>query len=113
MSGADDLFRRAQANVAYLRSPQFQRDKAAAKERRERIREEKKLDKRRIKSLTKRISRLREERDGLQAYLEEVLLADEPDISPDEVDAALEGCIAELGDCEEELEQLMKKVEAV
>lgn len=105
----DDLYRRAQANLMYLGSAQHRRDMAAAEERRERVKEEKKADKRRIKSLTKRIPRLREERDGLQAYLDEVLLLEEPPISPDEVDHALEGCIAELGDCEEELEELMRK----
>jgi chromosome segregation ATPase len=110
MAVADDLYRRAQANLMYLGSAQHRRDMAEAEEKRERLREEKKADKRRIKSLTKRIPRLRDERDGLQAYLEELLLADLPDMSPDEVDHALEGCIAELGDCEEELKMLQEKI---
>lgn len=109
MKDEAELRRKINENLQYVYSGQAARDAEARKDAVRAVREQRKLDKRRIKSIERRIPKLEAERDELQRFLDELLEAAEPSMSADEVDHALEGCVLELGDLRDELAILQQK----
>lgn len=114
-----ELYRAINANLQYVYSGQARRDKEAraaqAKaERKEQKRREKEKE-RKLKSIPKRLEKIREELEGLDQYYNEV----EADPNPlgyaegmdaaqkqgllEEIEVAREGCLKEIIDLEDEL----------
>ena len=106
-----ELRRRINQNLRELADGTVRRRLEAEKAAQVARKEQAKKDKRRIKAIDKRLVELRRERDGLQEYLDELLLREDPnplgyaegmDASQyqgllEECDAAVEGC--GLRDC--------------
>lgn len=99
-------------NLRYVFSGQAARDKERLADERKAARKQRKQDERQAARLRKRISAVTIERDELQAFLDELLESPEAAYSIDDVDAALEGCVNELGDLRDELRALEEKLNA-
>ena len=104
--------RRINENLKYIRSGQAARDKERLSAERKAARKQRKRDERQVLRLRKRIATVECERDELQRYLDELLESPEPAYSIDDVDAAIEGCVNELGDLRDELRVLEEKLNA-
>lgn len=115
-----ELRRRINQNLRELADGTVARRKEAERAARARRKEQAKEDKRRIKAIDKKLVELRKERDGLQEYLDELLLREDPNPLGyaegmtdqqyqgllEECDAAVEGCCNEIISLEDEKEML-------
>lgn len=120
-----ELRRRINQNLRELADGTVARREAAKRAARAARREQAKKDKRRIKAIDKRLVELRKERDGLQEYLDELLLREDPNPLGyaegmneqqyqgllEECDAAVEGCCNEIIALEDEREILQRMIE--
>lgn len=120
MKDDPELRRRVNENLRRLASGEVAREVAREKELRAAHKAKLKRNSRRIKTIKARLAVVRKEHDGLQEYLEELLLKEDPNpfgyaegMSDEqynglleECDAAVEGCSAEIADLVQELEAL-------
>lgn len=108
----EELRRRVLENLDGHRSGRVARELDQEKARRSEQRQQIKVAKRKLKSARKKLDRVEAERQGLQGYMEELMIGTEP--RPgflDEVDHAIEGCTNEIGDLHEEIAALEKIIE--
>lgn len=120
-----ELRRRINQNLRELADGTVARREAARKAAKAARKEQAKKDKQRIKAIDKKLVELRKERDGLQEYLDELLVRDDPnplgyaggmDESQyqgllEECDAAVEGACNEIIALEDEREILQRMIE--
>ena len=109
MSGIKDeteLRRRINENLKAVqsgrRARELEEEKRAAARRRERLKEAAV----RIRQISKTLKELHKEREGLQEYLDELLLREGCELV-DECDQAIEGVSAEIDDLTTELQDLL------
>ena len=102
--------RRVNENLKYVYSGRAARDKERLAAERKAARKQRKQDERQASRLRKRIATVECDRDELQRYLDELLESSQPAYSIDDVDTALEGCVNELGDLNDELRVLEEKL---
>jgi cell division septum initiation protein DivIVA len=111
----EELRRRVLENLDGHRSGRVARELDREKARRSEQRQQRqqiKLAKRKLKSTRKKLDRVEAERQGLQEYMEELMVGTEP--RPgflDEVDHAIEGCTEEIEDLYKEMAALEKIIE--
>lgn len=100
-------------------------ERAARVRRKEQAKEQAKEDKKEVRRLKKRLAAVEEERDGLQEYLDELLLREDPNPLGyaegmdeqqyngllEECDAAVEGCNNEIGKLRDRIELLERMIE--
>jgi hypothetical protein len=109
----EELRRAASRNLTRIASGDVRREQEALRASAAQRREQLKADRRELKRLeNKKLKALREERDGLQAYMDELLLRTDPNPLGlvegtsdamyqgilEEVDSALNGCNKEIVD---------------
>lgn len=104
MKDISELRTRAVANMQRLASGAVARELAEEKRIKAAQKEILKKNKRRIKQIEKRLEDCREELAGLEQYMEEMLETDEDKSGMlDECDQAIEGCVREINDLQDEL----------
>lgn len=113
-----DLRRRVHENLRRLASGEVAREVERERENRAARKAIEKKNARRIKQVTKRLEACREELHGLQEYMDQQLLDDNPlgyaegmteeqkNGWLEETDHAIEGCVQEINDLMNELELL-------
>lgn len=113
-----ELRRRVNENLRRLKSGEVAREVELERENRAALKQIEKRNSRRIKAATKRLAACQEELHGLQEYMDEQLLDDNPlglaegtteeqkNAWLEETDHAIEGCVQEINDLMNELELL-------
>lgn len=113
-----ELRRRVNENLRRLASGEVAREVELERENRAARKKAEKQNSRRIQAIIKRLAECREELHGLQTYMDEQLLDDNPlgyaegmtveqkNGWLEETDYAIEGCVNEIVDLENELELL-------
>ena len=115
-----ELRRRINQNLRELADGTVARRKEAERAAKARRKEQAKEDRKELRGLKKRLAAVEEERDGLQEYLDELLMRE--DSNPlgyaegmdeqqyngllEECDAAVEGCNNEIGKLRDRIEML-------
>ena len=122
-----ELRRRINQNLRELADGTVARRKEAERAARARRKAQAKEDKKEVRRLKKRLAAVEEERDGLQEYLDELLLREDPNPLGyaegmneqqyqgllEECDAAVEGCNHQIGKLRDRIELLERMIENV
>lgn len=115
-----ELRRRINQNLRELADGTVARRKEAERAAKARRKEQAKEDRKEVRQLKKRLAAVEEERDGLQEYLDELLMREDPNPLGyaegmdeqqyngllEECDAAVEGCNNEIGKLRDRIEML-------
>lgn len=113
-----ELRRRINQNLRELADGTVARRKEAERAARARRKEQAKEDRKEVRQLKKRLAAVEEERDGLQEYLDELLMRKDPNplgyaegMDEQQYNGLLEECVAAVEGCNNEIGKLRDRIE--